>query len=47
LVGRNAIELVDTESKPIVRKGFAKVLAGPGQVVSLEARVQRKDGVAI
>src|SRR5437867_1753629 len=34
--GPNGIELVDPESKAIVRQGFAKVMAGPGQIVPLE-----------
>jgi PAS domain S-box-containing protein len=44
LVGRNALDLVLPEDRPLARQRLGELLAMPGQTLAVQVRVVRKDG---
>ena len=47
LVGRNALDLVAAEDRPLAQQRLGEVLAMPGQTLTVQVRVIRKDGDVI
>jgi two-component system cell cycle sensor histidine kinase/response regulator CckA len=47
LVGRNALDLVVPEDRPLAQQRLGEVLAMPGQTLTAHLRVRRKDGDVI
>src|ERR1035441_8474663 len=47
LVGRNALDLVAPEDRPLAQQRLGEVLAMPGQTLTVQVRVIRKDGDVI